>query len=137
GDAEMLARVQVRTWRAGYAGLLPRAALEEVTGPSAEQQWAMKWREAIVVPPTDRHHVLVALERDEGVGFAALEPSTDPDREPETEAELLTLLVDPAAGRRGHGSRLLAASVDCLRGDGCTAATTWVFEEDTALRSFL
>ena len=34
--------------------------------------------------------------------------------------ELSTLLVEPRWGRRGHGSRLVAASVDHWRGDGVT-----------------
>jgi hypothetical protein len=38
------------------------------------------------------------------------------------DTELHALPVDPDAGRDGHGSRLLAATVDMLRGDdGCKA----------------
>lgn len=141
GDAEAIARVQVRTWRQAYGALLPAAALDEVTSPTARERWQAHWHGAIAAPPSPRHRVLVALEGDlKGggvVGFAAIEPATDPDREPATDAELDALLVDPDAGRRGHGSRLLAASVDHLREAGFTAVVTWLLEGDRALREFL
>ena len=37
-----------------------------------------------------------------------------------------------AWGRRGHGSRLLAAAVDTARTDGMTRAVTWIPEGDRA-----
>src|SRR5689334_23769018 len=39
-----------------------------------------------------------------------------------------TLLVEPRWGRRGHGSRLLAAAVDLAREEGFTRALTWTLE---------
>jgi GNAT superfamily N-acetyltransferase len=70
-------------------------------------------------------------------GFAAHAPAGDPDQDATTTGELLTLLVDPGHRRAGHGSRLLAATVDHLRDDGCTTAVTWVFAADETLRAFL
>jgi len=70
------------------------------------------------------------------VGFAAHAPAEDADAAPGT-AELLTLLVDPAHTGAGHGSRLLAATVDLLREDGAETLITWVFEADEAMRTFL
>jgi len=52
-------------------------------------------------------------------------------------ASVTDLLVEPRWGRRGHGSRLLAASVDLWREDGFTAALAWAFEADQAMRAFL
>ena len=57
--------------------------------------------------------------------------------DPERDAELVALAVDPARAREGHGSRLLAAAADLLREHAFHTAVTWVFTEDTALRSFL
>ena len=52
-------------------------------------------------------------------------------------AAVTDLLIEPRWGRRGHGSRLLAACVDLWREDGFTTALAWAFEADTAMRSFL
>ncbi len=131
-DAERVARVQLSTWRTAYADLLPPEALDV-----PEVQAAALWLGAIESPPTPRHQLLVAFERDELVGFAATGPTTDDGLDPETTAELLTVLVEPRWGRRGHGARLLAAAVSGWRETGATTAVTWVFEGDLASTSFL
>jgi GNAT superfamily N-acetyltransferase len=71
------------------------------------------------------------------VGVASHAPAEDPDLEPSTTAELLTLLVDPDHVRRGHGSRLLNATVDHLREDGFATVVAWVFADDTPMLGFL
>ena len=45
--------------------------------------------------------------------------------------------MEPRWGRRGHGSRLLAASVDGWRADGFATAVAWSYEKDPATRAFL
>ncbi len=130
-DAERVARVQLSTWRTAYADLLPAQALDV-----PEVQAAALWLGAVESPPTDRHRLLVAMERDELVGFAASGPASDEGADDGT-AELLTLLVEPRWGRRGHGSRLVAASVEHWRGAGFATAVTWAFERDPATRGFL
>jgi len=52
-------------------------------------------------------------------------------------AAVTDLLVEPRWGRRGHGSRLLAACVDLWREDGFTTALAWAFVADTAMSEFL
>jgi GNAT superfamily N-acetyltransferase len=52
-------------------------------------------------------------------------------------AAITELLVEPRWGRRGHGSRLLAAAVDLWREDGVTAALAWVFDQNPAMVKFL
>ena len=131
-DAERVARVQLSTWRTAYASILPADAMAV-----PEEQVAALWLRAVEVPPSPRHRLLVAMERDELVGFAASAPAEDDDRDAATTGELTALLVEPRWGRRGHGSRLLAATVDHWRGDGVTAAVAWAWERDTATRSLL
>ena len=131
-DAERVARVQLSTWRTAYGSLLPAEALDV-----PEVQAAALWLGAVESPPTPTHRVLVAFERDELVGFAAGGPASDEGLEPTTTVELLTVLVEPRWGRRGHGSRLLAACVEGWRRDGVTTAVTWAWEQDPATRSFL
>lgn len=91
------------------------------------------------VPP--RHGT--AGGRDDIVGFIAAGPADEqalaPD-EPPLGAGVVAvtdLLVEPRWGRRGHGSRLLAAAVSHWRPDGFAAAVAWAYEQDTATRRFL
>lgn len=132
-DAELVAHLQLSTWRTAYADLLPAEVLD-----APLKQVAAVWLNAIEAPPSDRHLLLVAQERDQVVGFAASQPVPDDEGlEPAVTSELATLLVEPRWGRRGHGSRLLAASVEHWRHAGTTLATTWVFERDQVTRGFL
>lgn len=131
-DAERVAQVQLSTWRTAYADLLPPEALD-----MPEAQAAARWLGAVESPPTARHRLLVAFEHDDLVGFAASGPASDDGLDPATTTELLTLLVEPRWGRRGHGSRLVAASVQDWRFSGATTAVIWAWERDPATRSFL
>ena len=135
-DAERIARVQLSTWRTAYASLLPPAALDV-----PEVQAAALWLGAVESPPTPGHRVLVAFERDELVGFAAYGPADEVAGAAGGAAagavELSTLLVEPRWGRRGHGSRLVAAAVQDWRRDGTTLAVCWAWEQDPATRAFL
>ena len=130
-DAPAIARVQLTTWQAAYAEVLPPTALaldpEDVRSA---------WSQAISAPPSPYHRVLVALDAGEVVGFAACEPAPDEDLDGAA-GELSALLVTPERGRRGHGSRLLAAAVDLWREDRVGTAVTWVFDTDTVVAGFL
>jgi GNAT superfamily N-acetyltransferase len=109
--------------------------LDSLTQETAETAW----RDAVIAPPTRHHHVLVAIEQHWTVGFAAVGPASDlqpEDPAPQTTVEIGPMLVEPRWGRRGHGSRLLAAAVDHARGDGMTHAIVWIPETDTASRDF-
>jgi GNAT superfamily N-acetyltransferase len=135
-DAAEIGRIQVDTWRTAYAEILPRVVLDGLAVDDA----AATWGAAIAAPPSPRHHVLVALEQDWRVGFVAFGPDGDlepDDPEPATTVGLAPILVEPRWGRRGHGSRLLAAAVDHARLDGMTRAIAWIPEADTASRNFL
>jgi GNAT superfamily N-acetyltransferase len=132
GDAERVARVQLGTWRTAYGDLLPPEALD-----LPEEQVAAMWLRAVEVPPSPRHRVLVALEGDAVVGFAASTPAEDDELDPATTAELTAVLVEPRWGRRGHGSRLLAACVEGWRQDGARLAVAWAWESDVATRGLL
>ena len=142
GEAAGIAGIQLSTWRTAYRRLIPRNVLDEL-----DEAWlTQRWGTAIEAPPSPRHRVLVAIEQGESthlVGFAATGPA-DEDALAPGEAPLgadvaavTELLVEPRWGRRGHGSRLLAASVDLWREDGFAIAVAWAYDEDTATRKFL
>ncbi|GAA1511494.1 hypothetical protein GCM10009677_50390 [Sphaerisporangium rubeum] len=164
-DVTAVTATQIRAWRSRFAGFLPEGPLEQMTGPSSEALWHQQWEDAVVAPPSPRHRLLVAVETldllgslDPGpfqgddlgrpplepvapgqyvVGLASHSPAEDPDLDSAKAAELLTLLVEPGHTRRGHGSRLLNATVDHLREDGFSTVVTWIFAEDQAMHGFL
>jgi GNAT superfamily N-acetyltransferase len=137
-DAEEIARIQLAIWRTAYARVVPASVLDGVGDEFA----IARWRSAITAPPTRKHRVLVAQEQQWTVGFAAFGPADDNDLagdasgDPEHTVAIGTLLVEPRWGRRGHGSRLLAAAVDLAREAGHTVGVTWTLEADTASQSF-
>lgn len=141
-DAGEIARIQLETWRVAYRRVLPKRALDRL-----DEAWmARQWTEAIEAPPSARHRVLVAIEQGEQsytVGFAAAGPADEHALAPGEDdlgqgvAAVTDLLVEPRWGRRGHGSRLLAACVDLWREDGLTTAVAWAYDGDPATRKFL
>ncbi len=143
GDAAEIARIQLATWRTAYRRMFPPHVLANLD----EEYLARGWTEAITAAPSPRHRVLVAVEQGESllttVGFAAAGPSDEQALAPEEPplgddiAAVTDLLVEPRWGRRGHGSRLLAATVDLWREDGFRGAVAWVYDADAAMKKFL
>ncbi|CAB4866258.1 unannotated protein [freshwater metagenome] len=134
-DVDDIAAVQIRTWRVNYSSILPAAELAALEPGDL----ALTWASGILNPPTPSHRLMVALDGSSGsdvlVGYAAFGPSTDPDSDPAT-AELLALVIDPDCIRQGHGSRLLAATVDHLRASGSRTLITWLPLADELSRAF-
>lgn len=136
GDASEIARIQIDTWRTAYGDILPEPVLAGLSLAQVEASWS----QAITAPPTPRHRVLVAMEQQWRVGFVAFGPADDfEDGDPERDTTIAVgpVLVEPRWGRRGHASRLLAATVDLAREDGMTRAVAWIPEGDTPSREFL
>ena len=150
-DVGEIARIQLTTWRVAYHRLLPKQVLDQL-----DEEWiTRRWRDAIAEPPSPEYRVLVAIERSEPptagpqsayvVGFAASGPADETALAPDEDhtclgdsvAAVTDLLVEPRWGRRGHGSRLLAASVDLWRTDGFSTAVAWTFVDDRVMRRFL
>ncbi len=141
-DAAEIARIQLSTWRTAYRRLLPRHVLAQLDEDYLRRQWLA----AITQPPSRRHRVLIAVEQGEQdhlVGFAASGPADEaalaPGEPPLPDyvVAVTDLLVEPRWGRRGHGSRLLAACVDLWREDGYDTAVAWAYEGDPATLKFL
>lgn len=131
-DAPAVGLVQAAVWRAAYADVLPPEVVAQFDGPS----FAAVWRDSLSAPPSSRHVLLVGCAGEQVVGFAAVGPSVDADAT-ETSGEVLALAVHPDARRSGHGSRLLNAAVDTLRGKGFDSVSTWILVTDEATRAFL
>lgn len=136
-DVPSIARVQLVTWRTAYRAVLPPAVLDDWDTDAAEAAW----HAAVDSPPTPGHGVLVALDGGTVTGFAAYGPAELADGEQPfaggPSAELVALLVEPRWGRRGHGSRLLAATVDLTRSTGTARLLLWLPEADEVTAPFL
>lgn len=144
GEAAEIARIQLATWRVAYRRILPRHVLDRL-----DEEWmAQRWRAAVEEPPSARHRVLVAVEQAGQaylVGFAATGPADEAALAPgepagawgDDVAAVTDLLVEPRWGRRGHGSRLLAACAAHWADDGFDRAVAWAFREDVATQKFL
>jgi GNAT superfamily N-acetyltransferase len=137
-DAEEIARIQLETWRAAYADLLPAPVLEGLS----EEEAATTWRQTIEQGPAQ---VFVATEGSWLVGFCAAGPAPQdetadaagaPAKDVETVALVSTLLVEPRWGRRGHGARLLATAGRAMLEAGSTRGITWIPEADKASLGF-
>jgi len=131
-DAPAVGLVQAAVWRAAYTDVLPQEVVDQFDGPS----FARVWRDSLSTPPSPRHVLLVGCAGEQVVGFAAVGPSADADAT-ESSGEVLALGVHPDARRGGHGSRLLNAAVDTLRGKGFNTVSTWILVTDEATRAFL
>ena len=139
-DAPGLARAQVASWQAAFAGLVPDSVIAELTSAEAVAQWASRWRDAISAPPTVKHRVHVAVEKPgdpEILGFAAAGPATDEDLWPGTDGELYELHVMPAVTGEGHDQRLLNAVADTLAEDGFSTGYAWALAGDEQRIGFL
>ena len=142
-DAAEIARIQLETWRTAYRRMFPLHVLANLD----EGYLARGWTEAISSAPSSRHRVLISVEQSESaswvVGFAAAGPADEQALAPEEPplpdhvAAITDLLIEPRWGRRGHGSRLLAATVDRWREDGFTSAVAWSYDQDVAMQKFL
>jgi GNAT superfamily N-acetyltransferase len=137
-DAAEIARIQLDTWRAAYADLLPAAILAELDAEEA----GLTWRQTVEQGPAQ---VFVAVEGDFLVGFCAAGPAPEdetagadgtPAKDSATVALVSTLLVEPRWGRRGHGGRLLAEAGAAMRAAGSTRGIAWVPEPDKASLRF-
>lgn len=152
-DAGAIARIQAATLPAALETGLGSRLPPELASRLRAEDFETAWHTAVSAPPTSLHRVLVALEGDHVVGFAALAPSPPPNPLPEpsapaetrtsaeaalpAEAEIVALEVDPTHTRAGHGSRLLAACVDLLRRQNATRVQTWCVVGDEARTRFL
>ena len=132
-DAPAVARVQAAAWRPAYGDVLPG----ELLAALGCEAGAQRWRSSIQAPPSPRHRVLVACAGADVVGVAAMGPGEDADLDARVDADIGVLLVAPQFRGAGHGSRLLMASVDHLRGEGFERAYTWVGASDEVERAFL
>ncbi|MEU4241546.1 GNAT family N-acetyltransferase [Actinoplanes sp. NPDC026619] len=127
-EADYLAvgEVHVRSWRVGYAGIVPDdylAALDPAVNAERRRDHPR--------PPGSQ--TLVAENADETiVGFA----SFGPDREDQQSGEIYAIYVRPDHWRHGAGRHLFTAAMAHLRESGYRQMRLWVLTENARARQF-
>ncbi|HEX7305104.1 GNAT family N-acetyltransferase [Lentzea sp.] len=131
-DLSEIVRIHRETWRLAYAELLPEEVLDAL---DTDEAWALAVRQGAV---------LAATEGEWTVGFVVASKAPDDEvakadgslpEDADTTA-LLSVLVEPRWGRRGHGTRLVAEAMRELKDSGATRGIAWVPEADKASRNF-
>jgi ribosomal protein S18 acetylase RimI-like enzyme len=120
-DAAAIARIDVETWQATYAGILGTPYLAGLTTGRREAGWANVIRRS----PNDVH---VAIDdAGEVIGFGSCGASRG---EPGFPGEVFTLYVAPDWQNQGAGRSLLLAMFRRLVAQGHQAAIIWVLREN-------
>jgi len=121
GDARGIARLDVETWRATYAGVLSTSYLVGLS----ERRRELGWRDVISHEPRD---VRIAAEPSGGVvGFGSCGPNRG-DRS--FAGEVFTLYVAPDWQNQGIGRRLLITLFRRLVAAGRRSAIIWVLRDN-------
>jgi GNAT superfamily N-acetyltransferase len=131
-DIDAVAALHVRTWQAGYAGIVPAAVLDALDPVAL----AARRREQ-PAPPGAR--TVVADDHGTIVGFASFGPyrvQGEDDKYDPAAGELYAVYVDPDRWGGGTGRRLIAAARGALAADGYPEMRLWVFEENHRARRF-
>ncbi|MGH6982511.1 MAG: GNAT family N-acetyltransferase [Stellaceae bacterium] len=117
-DVEAIARIEVETWRATYAGMLPDRVL---VGMSEKRQRGA-WQGLVRYRPGD---VMVAEDAEAGiVGFGNC--GSQRDATLPYAGEIFTLYVTPDAQNRGIGKQLTSALFERLIHNDKRSALIWV-----------
>ncbi len=128
GDAAACAAVQVRSWQATYAGILPQEHIDRRTVELRAAQWTERLREG-------DDDIFVACDPSGAiVGFTSGGRSGEPVEG--YDAEIGTLYLLPEAQRRGIGKQLLRALSAALQTKGFRAAWVRVLSDNVPARRF-
>ena len=127
-DVEAIAALLMRSWQAGYRGLLPDAYLDGLDAATR----APRWRSVI---EQSRFQLMVQDVDGRIAGFICFGPSRDADAAAST-GEVLSLHVDPEAWRGGHGRRLMEWAQAEARARDWPLVTLWVFRDNPRARRF-
>ncbi len=113
-----VARVHVRSWQAGYRGLLPAEYLDQLRPEDRAARYDFATRDAA------KPYTIVALDGARICGFATTMPARDV--EIERCGELTALYVDPDDWGQGVGAALISEARTRLVECGFQSAILWI-----------
>lgn len=131
-DAAAIAEVQIVTWRAAYAGIVPQSHLDALDPAESAKRWAQH-----LADPEEgvTKRTVVATTSDGAVvGFATGGVARRAERV--CSHELWAIYVRPDLQHRGAGTRLLAATLDWLASVGATSLEVLVLRDNHPGRAY-
>jgi len=126
-DAAVLAALNVASWRAAYAHMLPAAFLASLDVTAWEERLRARFGDAA-------QFTIVASAGRRRLGFVTAGPIRDAP--PTRGGEIYAIYVDPAHCSQGVGSALLEAAERRLGAGGFSQASLWVFTRNADTRRF-
>jgi GNAT superfamily N-acetyltransferase len=131
-DVARLATINVETWRAAYAGIVPADYLDSRDHAEYEQRWRLNITQG-------RPGVsYIAAELDGLVaGYAICGPyrpqhDSDPSEDTATWAELYAIYTHPDQQGHGVGTAIHDAALDQMERDGYHVGALWVLRANAA-----
>lgn len=134
-DVEAVARVHVRAWQAGYAGIVPDAVLAGLD----PAEWARVRRDRLGSPLSADFTTTVADLDGHVIGFATVGPyriGQDRRHLDGSAGEILAIYVDPDHWGTGVGRALMDAAIAELARRGFPEARLWVLADNARARRF-
>lgn len=122
GDADEIASIHVRSWRAAYRGLIDQEVLDAMS--IADR--AEGWRRIIAEPLPSTLGLLVAAREAAVVGWTSFGSARDDDGA--EDGEVYGIYADPDAWSTGVGHALLAAAESRMTDAGHSRAYLWVLD---------
>jgi len=132
-DVRGVARVNVRSWRHAYRGIVPDPYLDTMQLERREQGWA-RW----IAQPLPDAVFVAASDSDEVVAYCAVCAVREAsDAHPALRTgELVAIYADPAVLGTGAGHAVHEAGLESLATSGFQHAVLWVFEDNLVGRRF-
>ena len=131
-DAGAIGDLQVRSWQAAYAGIVPASVLDRLSPDRRARFWSEAIARQLVTPGSERTWV---IEEDrQVVGFASSGKARDDDLSEGT-GELHAIYLAPEAWSRGLGGRLLEHTVMELEALKLDPLVLWVIATNERARS--
>ncbi|KJQ55950.1 GNAT family N-acetyltransferase [Microbacterium sp. SA39] len=129
-DADAVASIHVRSWRAAYRGLIDQEVLDSLSIPER----AANWRRFIAEPLPTSLGILVAVRDGAVLGWASLGSGRDVDGV--DDGEVYGIYADPDAWSTGVGRALLTAAEERIVDAGHTRAYLWVLDGNDRADAF-
>lgn len=129
GDAEIVGRIHVESWKVAYRGIMP----DDVIARTDLTYRTAFWAERIA---DENWPVFLLEENGEPVAFCQMIATRDADDDPTRVGHITSLHVLPHLRGKGYGHQLIAHVFAEFRRRGFGEVTLWVLEENRNARDF-
>jgi len=133
-DAAAIASSHVRSWQAGYEGVISSDYLRALDLDLPQR--TVNWQTRIVGAEAESRLVLVGALDGEVAGWLSSGPCRDIDSGKPPPGEVYGCYVDPVHWSRGVGSALMAEALARLALAGYSEAVLWVLKDNARARAF-